>query len=192
MFTRRRIWVGGLLLLVATLTGGLSYRHHKRYKHLAIHDPGMVYRCAWLEPDVFAELIETYQSRTVLNLCEPNELGEKKCVDQRSAVRGSGARLIELPMPAAAIDPADPAIQPFSVEPSQRSAELPLARPLPARRDANGQSADDVRHFVSWDDGRIVALGDAPLRPRRLFGVGPRLRPELRRPAWQALPADGW
>ncbi len=113
MFTRRRLWVGGLLLLVATLAGGLSYRHHKRYKHLAIHDPGMVYRCAWLEPDVFAELIEKYQIRTVLNLCEPNELGEKMCLDQRAAVRGSGARLIELPMPAATLDPADPAIEPF-------------------------------------------------------------------------------
>jgi protein-tyrosine phosphatase len=48
----------------------------------------------------------------VLNLCNPNELGEVKCIDQRIAVRGAGARLIELPMPAT-IDAGDPEIQKF-------------------------------------------------------------------------------
>jgi protein tyrosine phosphatase (PTP) superfamily phosphohydrolase (DUF442 family) len=113
MFKKRRIWILGIVLLIAAVAGGLTYRHHKRYKHLAIHDPGMVYRSAWLEADVFREIIEKYQIRTVLNLCEPGELGEQRCIDQRQAVRGSGARLIELPMPAATIDPDDPAIQPF-------------------------------------------------------------------------------
>lgn len=113
MFKRRRAWILGLLLVAAATAGGLAYRHHKRYKHLAIHDPGMVYRSAWLEADVFRELIEKHQIRTVLNLCEPDELGEQRCLDQRSAVRGSGARLVELPMPAATIDPADPAVRKF-------------------------------------------------------------------------------
>jgi hypothetical protein len=113
MFKKRRILILGGVLLVAAVAGGLTYRHHKRYKHLAIHDPGMVYRSAWLEADAFREIIEKYQIRTVLNLCEPGELGEQRCIDQRQAVRGSGARLIELPMPAATIDPSDPAIQPF-------------------------------------------------------------------------------
>jgi hypothetical protein len=113
MFTRRRLSILGLCLLIAAVAGALTYRHHKRYKHLAIHDQGMVYRSAWLEPDVFREIIERHQIRTVLNLCEPNELGEQRCIDQRAAVRGSGARLIEMPMPAATIDPADPAIGPF-------------------------------------------------------------------------------
>ena len=102
-----------MVLLVGAIAGGLSYRHHKRYKHLAIHEPGMVYRSAWLEAEVFREVIEKYQIRTVLNLCEPDELGAQRCIDQRTAVRGSGARLVELPMPAAMLDPADPAIQPF-------------------------------------------------------------------------------
>src|SRR5262245_5918560 len=112
MFTRRRVSILGLVF-IAALAGGLSFRHHKRYKHLATHEPGMVYRSAWLEPDVFREIIEEYQIRTVLNLCEPDELGAQRCIDQRAAVRGSGARLIELPMPAATIDPADPALRPF-------------------------------------------------------------------------------
>ena len=73
----------------------------------------MVYRSAWLDGDVFREIIEKYQIRTVLNLCEPGELGEQRCIDQREAVRGSGARLIEMPMPAATLDPADPEIEKF-------------------------------------------------------------------------------
>jgi hypothetical protein len=113
MFTRRRLWILGLVLLVAAPAGGLTYRHHKRYKHLAIHEPAMVYRSAWLDAGVFREIIEKYQIRTVLNLCEPNELGEQRCIDQRAAVQGSGARLVEMPMPADTLDPADPAIQPF-------------------------------------------------------------------------------
>jgi hypothetical protein len=113
MLTRQRIWALGIVLLVAAVVGGLTYRHHKRYKHLAVHEPGMVYRSAWLEADVFREIIERYQIRTVLNLCEPDEMGARRCLDQREVVRGSGARLVELPMPAATLDPADPAIRPF-------------------------------------------------------------------------------
>jgi protein tyrosine phosphatase (PTP) superfamily phosphohydrolase (DUF442 family) len=113
MFTRRRLGIIGLLLLIAATGGGLAYHHHKRYKHLAVHDAGMVYRSAWLDGDVFREVIETYQIRTVVNLCEPGELGETRSADQRQAVRGSGARLIELPMPASTIDPTDPAVQNF-------------------------------------------------------------------------------
>jgi hypothetical protein len=95
------------------MASGLAYRQHKRYKHFAVHDANMVYRSAWLEPDVFRELIEEYQIRTVLNLCEPNELGAEQCVSQRQAVYGSGARLIEMPMPAQKLDPADPEIAKF-------------------------------------------------------------------------------
>lgn len=112
MFTRRRLLLLGIL--VVAVAGVLAYRHHKRYKHFAVHDAGMVYRSAWLEPDAFRELIERYQIRAVLNLCEPDELGEQRCIDERAAVRGSGARLIELPMPAATLDPADPAIAKFT------------------------------------------------------------------------------
>ena len=112
MFTRRRIWLWSLILVILAAAGGLGYRHHKRYKHLAAHDPNMVYRSAWLDADVFRELIEEQQIRTVLNLCEPEELGELR-VDQRRAVRGSGARLIEMSMPAAELDPADPEIEKF-------------------------------------------------------------------------------
>jgi protein tyrosine phosphatase (PTP) superfamily phosphohydrolase (DUF442 family) len=101
-----------LIAVIVTVAGGLGYRHHKRYKHLAAHDPNMVYRSAWLDADVFREVIEEQQIRTVLNLCNPEEMCELR-VDQRRAVHGSGARLIEMPMPAATLDPADPEIKKF-------------------------------------------------------------------------------
>lgn len=113
MFRQHRSRILGLVILATMIAGGLTYRHHKRYKHLAIHDPGMVYRSAWLDGEVFREIIEKYQIRTVLNLCEPGELGEQRCIDQREAVRSSGARLVEMPMPAATLDPADPEIEKF-------------------------------------------------------------------------------
>lgn len=96
---QRRFWA--VLLLVsaaALLAGGWAYRQHHRYKHVAIHDPGMMYRSAWLEPDVFSELIETHQIRTVVNLCRPNELKQRRAL-QRRAVADAGARLIEISMP---------------------------------------------------------------------------------------------
>lgn len=112
MFTRRRIWLWSLILVIVAVGAGLGYRHHKRYKHLAAHDPNMVYRSSWLDADVFREVIEEQQIRTVLNLCNPDELCELR-PDQRRAVHGSGAKLIEMPMPAATLDPADPEIEKF-------------------------------------------------------------------------------
>ena len=112
MFTRRRIWLWCLIFIVVAGAGGLWFRHHKRYKHLATHDSNMVYRSAWLDADVFREVIEEHQIRTVLNLCNSDELCDLR-VDQRRAVNGSGARLVEMPMPAATLDPADPEIAKF-------------------------------------------------------------------------------
>src|SRR5436190_21289580 len=112
MFAKRRTWIVGLVLLAVAGTSAFGYRQHKRYKHWAAHDPGMVYRCAWLEADVFAEQIEKYQIRAVLNLCNPGELGEQRCIDQRKAVEGAGARLIALPMPNT-IDASDPEVAKF-------------------------------------------------------------------------------
>jgi protein tyrosine phosphatase (PTP) superfamily phosphohydrolase (DUF442 family) len=111
MFTRRRIWLWSLALVIVAVAGW-GYRNHKRYKHLAAHDPNMVYRSAWLDADVFREVIEEQQIRTVLNLCNQDELCELR-PDQRRAVNGSGARLIEIPMPASTLDPADPEIEKF-------------------------------------------------------------------------------
>src|SRR5260370_21834508 len=113
MIAKRRFWMWGIVLLSLAVGAGLTYRQHKRYKPLAIHDPGMVYRSAWLEGDALREVIEKHQIRTVLNLCEPDELGEERCIDERKAVHGSGARLVEMPMPAATLDPSNPAIEPF-------------------------------------------------------------------------------
>jgi hypothetical protein len=113
MFAKRRFLRWGIVLLALAVVAGLTYRQHKRYKHLATHDAGMVYRSAWLDGDALREVVERHQIRTVLNLCEPDELGEERCIDERKAVHGSGARLVEMPMPAATLDPSDPAIGPF-------------------------------------------------------------------------------
>lgn len=109
MFKSRRSLILLILLATTALGGGLAYRHHHRYKHFAIHEPGMVYRSAWVEPDVMSELIETHQFRSVINLCEPGEMGEQRWVEERAAVNNAGARLIELPMPNT-VDVNDPQI----------------------------------------------------------------------------------
>ena len=106
--------LGITLAVLATcgvVAGGWVYRQHHRYKHVAVHDPGMVYRSGWCEPGVMADLIEDHQIRAVVNLCEPGEMGEARWVGERAAVRGAGAKLLELPMPLT-VDPADPAIAP--------------------------------------------------------------------------------
>ncbi|MGH7127544.1 MAG: fused DSP-PTPase phosphatase/NAD kinase-like protein [Planctomycetaceae bacterium] len=97
------------MLMSAAAAGAWAYRQHHRYKHWAVHQPGMVYRSAWLEPDVMSEVIEEHQIRTVVNLCTPGEMGEARWEDERRAVTGAGARLIELEMPTT-IDADDPAI----------------------------------------------------------------------------------
>ena len=100
----------GLAILAAV---GLGYwvRHHHRYKHVAVHEPGMVYRSAWVEPDVMSELIEKWQIRSVVNLCAPGEMGEHRWAVQRETVRNAGARLLELSMPNT-VDVQDPGIHP--------------------------------------------------------------------------------
>ncbi len=93
-------WMGALLTVaaVAAIAGGYFYQHHKRYKHFAVHVPGKVYRSAWVDAEVFAELIPEYHVKTVVNLCYPGEMGNRN-VDQRAAVEGAGAKLIDLPFP---------------------------------------------------------------------------------------------
>lgn len=103
----RRFLIGSLC--AALVAGGWAYFQTQRYKHLATHDPGMVYRSAWLEPKAMAEVIERYQIRSVVNLCEPGEMGDARWDGERDAVRNSGARLIELSMPTS-IEAGDPAI----------------------------------------------------------------------------------
>ena len=100
MFRISRRWlVWSSIAISLGIALGLVLRHHNRFKHFAIHDQGRVYRSAWLEPDAFADVIEKYQIRAVVNLCNPGEMGESRWVDERKAVFNAGARLIELPMP---------------------------------------------------------------------------------------------
>jgi protein-tyrosine phosphatase len=112
MQSKRLRWFGLGLAVVAAIAGGGAYRYVHRYKHFAIHEPGLVYRSAWVEPDVFTELIEDYQIRTVLNLCEPGEMGEARWEGERQAVRGAGAQLLEMSLPRT-VDAGDPVVEQF-------------------------------------------------------------------------------
>lgn len=108
----RRMLIRGICIIavIGAIGGGLAYRHHQRYKHLATHDEGMVYRSAWVEPDVMSELIEKYQFRSVVNLCKPGEMGEARWEAERQAVQNAGAKLIEASMPMT-IEADDPILQ---------------------------------------------------------------------------------
>ncbi len=110
MSRRTVIGILTVLAIIGAAAGGLAYRHHHRYKHLAVHEKGMVYRSAWVEPDVMSELIERYQIRSVVNLCKPGEMGEARWDAERDAVRNAGARLIEASMPVT-VDANDPALE---------------------------------------------------------------------------------
>lgn len=109
MFRENRNGILLLLALVIGVGGGFWYWHHHRYKHLATHEAGMMYRCAWVEPDVFSEVIEKHQIRTVVNLCKPGEMGEARWEGERKAVTNAGAKLVELSMPTT-VEVDDPAI----------------------------------------------------------------------------------
>ena len=87
-------------MLLAILVGAplYGYRQYERYKRFAVHDAGKMYRSSWLEPDVFAEKIEQYQIKTVVNLCETAEK-HGRIEAQRAAVEGAGARLVEIQFP---------------------------------------------------------------------------------------------
>lgn len=102
----RLLW---LVVFIVAGSGFYYYRQHSRYKHVAIHDQGLVYRSAWVEADVYPELIERYQIRSVINLCDPGEMGEERWVEQRRAVERAGGQLINLPLPKTT-DASDPVI----------------------------------------------------------------------------------
>ena len=109
MNANRRRWILILLGVALAATAGTAVWFHKRYNHFAVHAPGMVYRSAWLQADVFAELIERHQIRSIVNLCNPDEMGRQRCLDQRKAVEGAGAVLFDCSFPNT-IDPRDPQV----------------------------------------------------------------------------------
>jgi len=108
MFKKKNLVISIVILFVA-VAAGLGYRHHQKYKHLAVHEAGMMYRSAWVEPETFSELIERFQIRTVVNLCNPGEMGEERWEGERAAVTNAGAKLMELPMPTS-VNSDDPLV----------------------------------------------------------------------------------
>ena len=113
MSRRTALFSLAALLTCGAVGGAYAYHHHHAYKHLAVHDPGMVYRSGWCEPEIMAELIERYQIRSVVNLCRPGEMEDispGRWDGERVAVTNAGAKLLELDMPLT-VDPADPALE---------------------------------------------------------------------------------
>jgi Tyrosine phosphatase family len=95
----RQIALLVVVVAAATASGGWIYHQQHRFKHFAVHDPGMVYRSAWLGPDALGQLIETYQIRSVVNLCNPDEMTPQMWEDERRAVASAGATLHAVPLP---------------------------------------------------------------------------------------------
>ncbi len=110
MFRRLRSRVLPVIALAGSFAGGWAAWEHQRYKHLAVHEPGMMYRAAWLEPGPLANVIERHQIRSVVNLCAAGEMGEDRWSAQREAVKNAGARLFELPMPTG-VEATEPEIE---------------------------------------------------------------------------------
>ena len=106
----RRAAVLTALACCAALGVGLdAYRRHQTYKHFAAHEPGRVYRSAWLAPATTAELIGRHKLKCVVNLCGPGEAAPETWAAEEAAVVAAGARYLKLPMPLS-VDPADPAL----------------------------------------------------------------------------------
>jgi hypothetical protein len=99
MSRRRQLGIIALFLAVVAGFGGWIYYQQHRFRHFAVHDPGMVYRSAWLAPDALAQIIETYQIRSVVNLCNPDEMTPQQWEGERRAVAGAGATLHAVPLP---------------------------------------------------------------------------------------------
>jgi hypothetical protein len=99
MSRNRQLSIVALFFIAFVGTGGWIYHQQHRFRHFAAHEPGMVYRSAWIAPDALSQLIETYQIRTVVNLCSPNEMTPEAWDAERKAVTGSGAMLHAVPLP---------------------------------------------------------------------------------------------
>jgi hypothetical protein len=106
MLPNRRLWIIAVFLISLSGTGSWIYYQQHRFKHFAVHEPGLVYRSAWLAPDALSQLIETYQIRSVVNLCEPKEMTPQMWDGERRSVAAAGAMLYEAPLPnSVTVDP---------------------------------------------------------------------------------------
>jgi len=99
MTRSRQIVFAVAVIAAAAASGGWIYHQQHRFKHFAIHDPGMVYRSAWLAPEALGQIIETYQIRSVVNLCNPDEMTPELWEGERKAVASAGAKLHAVPLP---------------------------------------------------------------------------------------------
>ena len=161
-----RLWwltFGIVFLCLLAGTALYTYRQYMRYLYFAEHDPGRVFRSAWLEPDVYAEQIRKHQIRTVINLCES---GEKPAPSHRRTTPGGRAsrrqaggthvsrqsHLVRRSSRVRRIRSGTP-----------RSPELPNLDSLLAWPRTNRKSAGHLRHLDSTQDRTRFAQRDASM-----------------------------
>ena len=163
---RWAILLGLIVIIAAAAGGGYAYRQHHRYKHFAIHEPGKVYRCGWVDADVMSELVETYHVKTVINLCRPGEMGPNRASDERRAVEAAGGKLLELPMPDTA-DPADPRIAPHKAA-LQDPANYPMIIHCQHGVNRTARTIAMYEVLIHHADGE-AAVHRMPLFGRRIY-----------------------
>ena len=62
MSRKLQLSIVALFLAVVAGTGGWIYYQQHRFKHFAVHEPGMVYRSAWLAPDALVVIEEAAEA----------------------------------------------------------------------------------------------------------------------------------
>lgn len=97
-FATESSWMLIPAITIAVLCGGIAYQEHHRLKRFAAHDPGKVYRSAYLQPGVVQQLVKQHDIRTVVNLCEEVEAPGAIAAEQQ-ATEAAGAKFVNLVFP---------------------------------------------------------------------------------------------
>ena len=93
---RRRWWLLGGAIVLAFLVK--EFRHAVLWDNFGTVEAGAIYRSGQLKPYQFADVIEKYGIKTVINTREPE--APAALVDaERRACEAAGAEMVRIPMP---------------------------------------------------------------------------------------------
>lgn len=93
---RRRKWLAGAAIVLAFVVK--ECRHTVLWDNFGTVEAGAIYRSGQLKPYQFADAIERYGIRTVINTREP-EAPAKVVEAERRACEAAGAEMVRIPMP---------------------------------------------------------------------------------------------